>query len=162
MTKLIAVTSDTHGKIEPLVSDLRQRKNLDRLVHLGDYSQDARNLESLLGRPIVRVRGNNDIFDQETEDERILTIAGHRLLLTHGHLFHVHRNRELLVPYAKEQACDVVLYGHTHSYSEENMQGVYLLNPGALNWPRGDGMTSYALLHLEEGGSLWAERIFLS
>ena len=48
----------------------------------------------------------------------------------HGHLYRA--NQELMAYAAKENGCDIVIYGHTHRQVDKEEYGIRFLNPGAL------------------------------
>ena len=150
MSTKILVLSDTHGHVEEIVDIINQAKGIDRIIHLGDLTVDAEEIEARTGRSVLWVRGNNDILDRNSSDERMLTIEGFRILLIHGHFLGVRLSPVRACDYAKEKHADIVLYGHTHCFEQGERDGIYYLNPGALSWPR-DGHRSYAYLTLSRG-----------
>lgn len=160
MSTKILVLSDTHGHVEEIVDIINQSKGIDRIIHLGDLTVDAEEIEARTGRRVLWVRGNNDILDRDSSDERLLTIEGFRLLLIHGHFLGVRLGPARACDYAKENHANMVLYGHTHRFEYGERDGIYYLNPGALSWPR-DGHRGYAYLTLSRGERPKVERILL-
>ena len=161
MSTKILICSDTHGHTREISDCILRTPAVDRIFHLGDYSLDVEAMEAYTGRKIIGVRGNNDYFDWQTPAEREIEIEAFRLLLVHGHEQDVYRGVQPLCQYAKEKGCDIVLYGHTHSYACDICDGVLYLNPGAVSWPRGDQKKSYAVLTLERGKEPAVERHLL-
>ena len=53
---------------------------------------------------------------------------------------------------AKEEACDVVLFGHTHMPLVTEEDGVLFVNPGSVALPRqADRRRTYAVINVENG-----------
>lgn len=144
----VFLVSDTHGQIGGALACLRRHHDIDRVIHLGDYTRDADALAARLGRVVLTVRGNND-WNATVPEELVLDLAGHRLYIAHGHRQHVQSGVQLLAETAREQACDIALYGHTHRATVERVAGVWTINPGSASLPR-DGVAQCAILTLEE------------
>lgn len=147
----ILVFSDTHrhtGEMERIVA--AQRTRTDCVFHLGDLESDAQRLRDCFpGLPVVNVAGNGDFGSQNLEAE--LVLENRRILLTHGHLFHVKSGYRMAIDEAKRRHCDVLLFGHTHQAYEAYEDGLYILNPGSLTSPA-DGHRSYGILDLTPAG----------
>ena len=71
--------------------------------------------------------------------------------MTHGHRYGVHYGREQLAEAALQKGAKLALYGHTHIFRDEEIDGVRLINPGSPTLPRGGGSPSYAVLDLTSG-----------
>ena len=52
--------------------------------------------------------------------------------MTHGHLYNVIFGMDRLYYLAKENNCNLVLYGHTHIQKMEEHDGIIFLNPGSV------------------------------
>lgn len=146
----IAVVSDAHGARRWMDALLDVLPPVDALFFLGDMDHDAEYLcyglaEKQPKADFLLVAGNNDPFSKQPRTvER--TIEGVRMLITHGHLFRGIRSaRTSLAVYAQRRGCGLVLYGHTHVTRDEQVDGVRLVNPGALM----DG--KWALATLQDG-----------
>ena len=142
----IFVISDTHGKTSKVTEVWSKLTNVDLVIHLGDYIEDAKNLERELETEVVWVKGNMD-GSYSSEDYRILETEYGNLLLTHGHMDNVKRSPLNLIYRAQELGCKAVLFGHTHRPAYEAVTGLYLVNPGSLSMPRDGSDGSYAILH---------------
>ena len=56
---------------------------------------------------------------------------------------------------AKAKDCQIVMYGHTHTPVVEEENGILVINPGSLTYPRQRGRRpSYAVMEIEEGNIL--------
>ena len=57
-----------------------------------------------------------------------------------------------LVENAQAKGCKIAMYGHTHMPLIENEDGILVINPGSLTYPRQRGRRpSYAVMQIEEG-----------
>lgn len=120
------------------------------VLHLGDHTEDARELESLFPRlTVCAVRGNNDFFDRDAPEHAVVTSGGVRMFLTHGHREQVYaREGKLVAQHAREEGCGFAFFGHTHRMYLERINGVLVCNPGSISLPRG-GPASYGRLTVE-------------
>lgn len=122
------------------------------VLHLGDHTDDARELESVFPRlTVCSVRGNNDYFDREVPEHAVVTLDGVRIFLTHGHREQVYvREGKQVAQLAREEGCGLAFFGHTHRMYLERVNGVLVCNPGSISLPRG-GPASYGRLTVENG-----------
>ena len=151
------IFSDSHGKrqlMEEVVA--RQIKKPDAILFLGDGLGDIGNRMAEI--PVIRVRGNCDwrFPEEPVGDLELLNFEGHRLLLTHGHLFGAKSGMGGLISAAKEHKADLVLFGHTHRQELFTLPGeagerpLYLFNPGSI------ASGFFGTLHLENHTVLFA------
>ncbi len=143
----LLIVSDSHGHAERLTEALqRQIKRPDAICFLGDGLRDTEVWESV-GIPVYTVRGNCDWsgFYRDEPTERFLYLEGHKLMLTHGHVYDVKSGYGRLEAYARENGADIVLFGHTHVPVELSLppkneeRRLYLFNPGSIACDDGDG-----------------------
>lgn len=146
----IGVISDTHGSIGRTKEALNNIKDLDLVIHLGDYVKDARELEKLLDIEIIYVRGNCDFLDSDVEDEKILEIENKKILITHGHRYDVKDGVSKIFYKGKEENVDIVLFGHSHMSTKVESEGIILLNPGSATEPRNGSKASIGLINLKK------------
>lgn len=135
MSVRIGVMSDSHGDRMSLDHLLDAMGKMDALCFLGDIASDGAYLQERLSArgantAFYAVRGNNDLASP-LPDELMLTLAGKRILLVHGHMRRVKSGLLNLTYAAKERKADVALFGHTHMRCCQYELGVLLLNPGA-------------------------------
>ena len=145
----IAVFSDTHGSVSRLPLIKASLKDIDAVLHLGDLAPDGAKIASELGVPCYAVLGNCD-YTHGGPYERVETLGGVRMFLTHGHRY--------LSPYtialaAMERDCSLALFGHTHIPLIAQQDGCLLVNPGSFNLPRGGSKPGYAILTLKNGAA---------
>ena len=144
----IFVISDTHGKTDKVIEVWNKLSNVDLVIHLGDYEQDARYLEKIFETEVISVKGNMD-GSRSKDDYEILETEYGKLLLLHGHMDHVKMSPLNLIYRAQELDCKAVLFGHTHQAAYEEVDGIYLVNPGSLSQPRDGSTGSYAIINTE-------------
>ncbi|HWS28970.1 MAG TPA: metallophosphoesterase [Clostridia bacterium] len=144
----VGVISDTHGSDHALKRALNALPGMDAWIHLGDYASDSRAL-SAANVPVYAVRGNCD-FDARAETERVITLGGARLFLTHGHKYGVKQNLGTVFHRAEELMCLAVLFGHTHLPTVEVWGNILGVNPGSAALPQ-RGRPSVAKLTIEKG-----------
>jgi len=142
---MILVVADTHGDITLLKQLVKKYKNYDYLIHLGDYSKDIYKVE--FDGIVVSVRGNRDL-NRDVKQEHILEIMNHRIFLTHGHKYHVKYGIDRLFLKSLEINSTITLFGHTHVPFKENIDGVFLLNPGSLSRPAYGNIKTYGVIKL--------------
>jgi putative phosphoesterase len=147
--KTALVMADTHGHKARIALALRRFADVDMILHLGDCSRDAELLRGMTRTPVHAVRGNCDIASAE-EAERLLTLEGVRVLMTHGHCQNVKSSLLALGLFAQERGANIALFGHTHMPAEQFYEDVLLYNPGSLGEPR-DMRPSVGLLTLDRG-----------
>lgn len=150
----ILIVSDTHRKDDNLKMVIEKTKPLDMLIHLGDAEGSEAMISSWLneGCRLEMVLGNNDFFSC-LDKEREIWIGKYKVLLTHGHYYNVSLDPELLRKEAVARGFDIAMFGHTHRpyYSED--EGVIVLNPGSLSYPRQDGRKpSFMIMEVDERG----------
>lgn len=147
----LAVISDTHNVLQPQVMDII--KSCDGVIHAGDFAREAV-LDELRQRSrVYAVRGNNDrAWAGALKDTLRFEIGGVRFFMTHDK-----RNVDWNL-----NGVDIVIFGHSHKYFQENIDGRLWLNPGACGRPRFGGALSMAVLEIdEEKKSFCVQRIDL-
>jgi putative phosphoesterase len=156
------VVSDIHGALSgaEAVQEANSFHQTDMILCLGDILYHGpRNdlpddyapkkvipLMNALTDHIIAVRGNCEAeVDQMVlnfacmADYNILPLNGHKLFMSHGHIYGPDHLPELAEG-------DIFLSGHTHIPTAEKKNGIYLLNPGSISLPKGGHPRSYALL----------------
>lgn len=145
-TLRLGIVSDSHGASGNLAQAIHEMGPIALLLHAGDGCREAERWRDESGGRMEWVGGNCD-FGAYPE-EQVFPMAGHRLLLTHGHLYGVKTGLLRLGYRAAEMQADVVVFGHTHEALNTVHQGVTLINPGSLSSSRCHGWPSYAVLRL--------------
>ena len=138
----ILIVSDTHRNTDNLEVVLEQEKPLDLLIHLGDIEGDEDYIEVLAECPVEAVAGNNDFFS-DLPGEREIQIGKYKALLTHGHYYYVNAGTGRIKMEAEAREIDIAMFGHTHRPLLEQDNGVVVLNPGSISYPRQEGKNPY-------------------
>ena len=138
MAKRIAVLSDTHGLLRQEVLDAIT--GCDAIIHGGDI-----NKPEILDRlreiaPVYVVRGNND---KEWAEHLPATLT---FQIEDCRFFLVHDKKE--VP-KDLTGIDTVIFGHSHKYFEQTIDGRLWLNPGSCGRRRFDQEITLAVLTVE-------------
>ena len=148
----ILIVSDTHGRHENLMRVLREEEPLDMLIHCGDTEGGEdwiRTHTQCMSVPIVK--GNNDFFSR-LPSELELDICGHHVFITHGHGYGVSMGIERLEEEAHYRKVDIVMFGHIHRPVIMHEDGLWMINPGSLSYPRQEGhRPTYMVMSIEEG-----------
>ncbi len=144
----IAVLSDTHGNRALAVSSLDIHGDFDFIIHLGDTTDDAEIIGLALECDIITIAGNCDAGEKYPRSAA-MEIAGKRFFFCHGDRFHVKSGLDGLYQKALAAGADVVLYGHTHIPSIEEINGIMFVNPGTMK--AGTRNPTMGILEIEDG-----------
>lgn len=157
----ILVVSDTHGRDRGLEQAVEQERPFDMLIHCGDVEGREDYIEALTECPCCIVAGNNDFFSDLPREEEI-SIAGHKFLITHGHYYGVSVDFSGIIDEAHSRNLDGVFFGHTHKPILKMTDGLLILNPGSLSYPRQQNRKpSYAVLHTDQSGNITGKILYL-
>ena len=150
----ILIVSDTHRKNDIYVDLCRRYAPLDMVIHCGDIEGSEYIISEAARCPVKMVAGNNDFFSDNPRDEEFY-IGKYKIWLTHGHHYYVSMDNEILKDEAKSRGIDIVIYGHTHKPVIEHDNGLYVINPGSLTYPRQDERKpSYIIMDIDESGEV--------
>ena len=145
----IGVLSDTHGNRRAFDRALEAMGAVDLLLHAGDFANDAIVMGNMYGIPVQTVAGNCDFFGT-AEEAKLFEIAGHTILLVHGHRQHVKSGLEELYEAGCANGADICIFGHTHCHEIEWRGNMVLINPGSPSQPRGSKPSCIRMM-LEDG-----------
>ena len=148
----IGIMSDSHGNTMAIDAAVQLAGAVDLWLHAGDCIQDAEYLQLAADTEVALVAGNCDWPGSSAPQERIVAAGGHRIFLTHGHVYGVRYDTEALQEAAGEQGADIAVYGHTH-VAEISPGDIFVLNLGSVARPRDESQGSFLLLDLVEGHS---------
>ena len=116
----LVILSDTHGLLRPEV--LECLKDADVILHGGDIHRPEIVDQLRQYAPLYVVRGNNDkAWAEEIPHDLTVTLEGLTFCM-------VHNKKELP---ADLSGVDVVVFGHTHKYVQEEKEGRLWFNPGS-------------------------------
>lgn len=136
--KRVAVLSDTHGLLRPEV--ISAVTGCDAIIHGGDINRQEiiDRLEEIA--PVYVVRGNNDKeWAEHIPESLTFQIEDCRFFLVHNKKY---------VP-EDLTGIDVVIFGHSHKYAEQNIDGRLWLNPGSCGRRRFDQEITFAMLTVD-------------
>lgn len=127
----ILVFSDSHRSLSGMCSAIDLHCP-DQVIHLGDLESDAQELSWAYPKiPFCTVPGNCDGWTTSPLVKQIV-LAGRSILLSHGHLWGVKRDRSAAVAQARAAGADILLFGHTHTALCQQLEdGLWVMNPGA-------------------------------
>ena len=143
----LAILSDTHGLLRPEV--VEQLKHADAILHAGDINKQLILDQLRRYAPLYIVRGNND-KDWAAQIPHDLTVT------LEGVTFYLVHNRKE-VP-ADLSGVDVVVFGHSHKYLQEEREGLLWLNPGSCG-PRRFHQEITMMMATLSDGSISVEKI---
>lgn len=146
----LAILSDTHGLLRPEV--VEHLKTADAILHGGDINKQTIVDELRQYAPLYIVRGNNDWgWAEEIPHDLTVTLEGVTFCM-------VHNRKELPVNLA---GVDVVVFGHSHKYVEEEKEGILWLNPGSCGPRRFHQEITMMMAELADG-KIHVEKISIS
>ncbi|HEY2906926.1 MAG TPA: metallophosphoesterase family protein [Vicinamibacterales bacterium] len=145
---VVGLISDTHGLVRPEIAGAFA--GVDLILHAGDVG-GTEVLDALAAiAPVEAVYGNvDDPHDPALSKERVVTVGGITIHVSHGH--------ELVRPTPAlalaRYTGDVVVFGHTHrAVTVRTDTGRLAVNPGAAGPRRFDVKPSVALLVIDDRG----------
>lgn len=150
----IIVISDTHGQVRAIENVFLRNKDADMFIHLGDGERD---LDSFLlqnpayTKKVIHVAGNCD-WGSLSPGFEIIPAGGHKIFASHGHIYAVKNSLEIIKRNAKENGCDIILYGHTHVRYNKFEDGFYIMNPGSAGCPHDGTSPSFGHIDISSAG----------
>ena len=143
----LAILSDTHGLLRPQVAE--HLKTADAILHGGDINRQEIVDQLRQYAPLYIVRGNNDKeWAQSIPHDLTVTLGGVTFYM-------VHNKKEAPADLA---GADVVVFGHSHKYVQEERDGILWLNPGSCG-PRRFHQEITRMMALAADGKLQVEKI---
>ena len=123
----IGIFSDTHTKIKRAKEslDLLLEKGAEFIIHAGDVCElETLELLKNCGKRYVVVYGNNDAHLVQYHNDYNLVQEPHyfKLADTSFKLMHL--------PFYMTPDTEIVIFGHTHEFKSEFVEGTLFLNPG--------------------------------
>ena len=116
----LAILSDTHGLLRPEV--VEYLKEADAILHGGDINKPCIVDGLQQHAPLYIVRGNNDKeWAEAIPHDLTITLDGITFYM-------VHNKKEVSTDLS---GVDVVIFGHSHKYVQEEKGGMLWLNPGS-------------------------------
>ena len=157
----ILIVSGTHKHNDTFVRVLERIGQVEMVIHCGDAEGGEYFMQEIAGCPLHIVMGNNDFFS-ELPKEITLNIKDMNILITHGHDYYVNSGYEVLRKEAKARGFQIVMFGHTHRPVIDQSDGIVVLNPGSLTYPRQEGKRpSYIVMEVNKKGEVGYSLEFL-
>lgn len=150
---LIAIVSDTHHDKESLNKILKCTEKAEVLIHLGDNVEDAEYIKKHFKGETYYVRGNCDPYNS-APSESMLEFNGKKIFAAHGDRYGVKMGPLMLKFRAEELGAHIALYGHTHMPHIEEVEGMWIINPGSPALPR-LSKKSIAFMEIEENKNIY-------
>lgn len=145
----LAILSDTHGLLRPEV--LEQLKTAAAILHGGDINKQSIVDQLRQYAPLYVVRGNNDKeWAESIPHDLTVTLGGVTFCM-------VHNKKELP---ADLSGVNVVVFGHSHKYVQEEKDGVLWLNPGSCGPRRFHQEITMMMAEVSEG-TIRVEKILI-
>lgn len=142
----LLVFSDSHGNETALFNTIRRyKKDVQTIFFCGDGHEDIETMQKRFSdKKFYIVRGNCDWCC----DHPLLltvTVAGKKILLTHGHAQRVKSGLEHLIMLGHQEQADIVLFGHTHQQLTTADSRMLICNPGSVGFNE-----EYTLIDIDE------------
>jgi putative phosphoesterase len=148
--KKAVIISDSHGNLNAVRKLYPIFEENDIIVHLGDGAGDIREFYKENPEKVYLCAGNCDFFSPYPSEGTFI-MDGVEIFYTHGHNYRVKSHLYALSERAKELGCKIALYGHTHTPSIDEVNGITCINPGSLRFEVGKGGSyCYLVVHGEK------------
>lgn len=147
----IVIISDSHKRSDIVEKILYAQPTAKAVFFLGDNAGDIEDMQYIFpDKQFYILSGNCDYFSN-FPSSNIVTVSGRKIFYTHGHTLSVKYGIQNLLKTAKQNGCDIALYGHTHISNILYEDGIYIVNPGSCSEAR-EGRESYAVIDIEPNG----------
>lgn len=144
--KTLLVVSDSHGNVKGIEKLRSLVAENNYFVHLGDGVGDIRTIRDEYPEKTYFCTGNCDFFSSYPT-EGVLDVEKISIFYTHGHKYGVKSGLGNLASAAKARGCEIALYGHTHTPMITEIDGVTLINPGAMRLSGANPVYAYIVVH---------------
>jgi len=160
----LAVISDTHGSLYYFDKAYNYLKDVDRVIHLGDYLYHgprnplpegydpmklANKMKELKKRTYIT--GNCDspidlklLNIPEISPYAVESYGSFNFFFTHGW----DPNIEDAISLAKKYRCQFLIHGHTHIPKYEKLEDIIILNPGSVSLPKENSPHSILIIDI--------------
>lgn len=151
---IVLIVSDSHGYArnvaEAIEITTEKYGKIDMLIHCGDLCGDEDCISQFTPATLHLVAGNCDGFCGLNRDD-LFSIEGKKVFLTHGDGYMVSTGLEAIKSRAKQLKAEIILFGHTHRPLIVEEDGMIIINPGSLTYPRQEGRKStFVVLTVDE------------
>lgn len=159
----ILVVSDSHRKSENVEKAISLAGHIDYLIHLGDSEASIDELMKMVPGEVKAyfVRGNCDT-DSKAKNTVFFEIENKNIMCVHGHMHGVKIDTDRLMQSAKDNKCQIALFGHTHEPLYEKKGIITLFNPGSVSIPHQKGYEkTYGIIEITDFGYAQFKRCYL-
>lgn len=162
----ILILSDIHKRHDILENILKDNKDVDMKIFLGDFEMSPTQQDELTSMFDYCVVGNCD-FKGFANEREIITIDGINIFITHGHIYQSMLQKidfYAMVESAKRHNASLILHGHDHIAAKVEYDNgkIIRFNPGSPTLPKGGTKASYGLLEIEDGKIISLDHIYVS
>ena len=142
----LGLISDTHDYLDPRIGKIFA--GVDHILHAGDVGRSLLIVELEQIAPVTAVTGNTDdgLPLRETE---LVTLGGKKFLIHHIVTPGVGSPR--IDRRLREDAPDVLMFGHTHKPFVQQVGSILYFNPGYAGRQRFDLPRSVAVMEIQRG-----------
>lgn len=147
----IGILSDTHGLLRSEVVD--GFKGVDHIIHAGDI--DRKSVLDELGKiaKVSAVKGNADKdWAEYLPEDIVLEFEGNKIYVVH--------NKGKIGKAAA--GADIIIYGHSHKYSEVTKDGQVWYNPGCCGKRRPTQEVTFGILTIKGKGDFFFEKCLIN
>ena len=149
----IIVVADTNKDYHKYKAVVEKNLDADMFIHLGNGEHEFADVKAEHPELDFHYVGGDCDYGKHKMLE-VIEAQGYKILCVHGHEHNVQGSLDPIVNEAKQRGCKVALYGHTHMYRTEVIDGVYVMNPGSIDSPRGKNKPSYGVINIDKNGKL--------
>ena len=142
----ILVVSDSHRDQYTLEKIIKKEADANLIIHLGDGIDEFEDLMLYTRKNNISVKGNSDTDSISHSDIKTVTVCDKKLFLSHGHIFNVKDKYDDIIKNARAENADLCLFGHTHMQHISTVDGMTVLNPGAVY-----SLQQYAVIKITDG-----------
>ncbi len=133
----ILVISDSHGNLCNFIDAVNGEPSAELVYFLGDGFSDAFSVKEITpDKAFCFVKGNCDIsaISVNAPYYDVRTLENVKIYATHGYIENVKFNLDELKHRAKQNNCNIALFGHTHIQHTEfvSENNLHLFNPGSI------------------------------
>lgn len=147
----IVVISDSHKRSDIVEKILYAQPDASHVFFLGDNADDIEDLQYIFSDKLFFILSGNCDYFSTYPSSNIATVGGKKIFFTHGHTLSVKYGTENLLKTARQNGCNIALYGHTHISNIIYEDGIYIVNPGSCSRAR-NGRESYAVIDIQPNG----------
>ena len=125
------------------------KKEISLIVHLGDCISEFKEItKHIYDIPWISIKGNNDFFDIDEQDECVYNFDGVKCFFTHGHRYGVKSGLDRITARSIEINAKLVAFGHTHLPIIRKLSNALYINPGTIG-SNSTSLPTFAIVNIE-------------